>query len=43
MPVIYGWLMDNGHAQSVFVIAAAAALLAIMTVIVPDGRERDGR
>lgn len=42
MPVIYGWLMDNGHAQSVFVIAAAAALLAIVTVIVPDGRSRDG-
>jgi MFS family permease len=38
-PVIYGWLMDNGHAPSVFYLAAAAALLSIVTVIIPDGRK----
>jgi len=39
-PVIYGWLMDHGYGQGVFVMSAAAALLSIVTVIVPDGRQK---
>lgn len=37
-PVIYGWLMDGGHGNGVFFLSAAAALVAIAIVLIPDGR-----
>ena len=38
-PVVYGWLMDNGHGQGVFVVAGIFALMAMAVVLVPDGRK----
>lgn len=34
-PVVFGWLLDNGSAASVFYLSAAFALMAIVTVIIP--------
>jgi MFS family permease len=34
-PVVFGWLLDEGSAASVFYLSAVFALLAIVTVIVP--------
>ncbi len=38
-PVVYGWLMDNGHGQGVFVMAGIFALLAMAVVLIPDGKK----
>lgn len=38
-PVIYGWLMDHGHGQGVFVMAGVAALIAMAIVLVPDTKK----
>jgi len=35
-PVIYGWLMDQGYGQGVFIMAGVAALIAMAIVLVPD-------
>ena len=41
MPVVYGWFMDQGSGKAVFLIAAAFAILAVFTVILPF-RKRSG-
>ena len=41
MPVVYGWFMDKGSGKAVFLIAAAFAILAVVTVILPI-RKRSG-
>ena len=38
-PVIYGWLMDQGHGQGVFIMAGVAALIAMAIVLVPDTKK----
>lgn len=38
-PVVYGWLMDHGHGQGVFVMAGIFALMAMAVVLIPDGRK----
>ena len=39
MPVVYGWLMDSGLGYAVFIVSGVAALLAIVIVLIPDGRQ----
>jgi FSR family fosmidomycin resistance protein-like MFS transporter len=34
-PVVYGWLMDQGHGQGVFIMAGVAALIAMAIVLIP--------
>jgi FSR family fosmidomycin resistance protein-like MFS transporter len=34
-PVVYGWLMDQGHGQGVFIMAGVAALIATAIVLIP--------
>jgi MFS transporter, FSR family, fosmidomycin resistance protein len=38
-PVVYGWLMDHGHGQGVFIMAGIFALMAMAVVLIPDGRK----
>ena len=35
MPVVYGWFVDQGSGKAVFLIAAAFATLAVVTVLFP--------
>ena len=37
-PVLFGWLLDKGSADSVFYISAVFAILAIATVLVPSAK-----
>jgi FSR family fosmidomycin resistance protein-like MFS transporter len=32
-PIVFGWLMDDGHPQAIFLVVAACALIAILTVL----------
>jgi MFS family permease len=32
-PLLFGWLMDSGHPQAIFLLVAAASLLSIATVM----------
>ena len=41
MPVVYGWFMDQGSGKAVFLIAAAFAMLAVITVLFPI-KDRSG-
>jgi FSR family fosmidomycin resistance protein-like MFS transporter len=34
-PMVYGWLMDQGHGQGVFIMAGVAALIAMAIVLIP--------
>jgi FSR family fosmidomycin resistance protein-like MFS transporter len=34
-PMVYGWLMDQGHGQGVFIMAGVAALIATAIVLIP--------
>jgi MFS family permease len=38
-PVLFGWQLDNGSAESVFYTSAVFALLAIGTVLVPSTKQ----
>jgi MFS family permease len=31
-PLLFGWLLDNGHPQAIFMLVAVAALVSILTV-----------
>jgi MFS transporter, FSR family, fosmidomycin resistance protein len=31
-PLLFGWLLDGGHPQAIFMLVAAAALVSILTV-----------
>jgi FSR family fosmidomycin resistance protein-like MFS transporter len=32
-PLLFGWLMDDGHPQAIFLLVAAASLISIATVV----------
>jgi len=39
-PIIFGQLLDRGHAREVFFFMAACALASILTVAISTGRKR---
>ncbi len=42
-PIIFGQLLDHGHAREVFFFMAACALASILTVAISTGRKRAGQ
>jgi MFS family permease len=39
-PILYGWLLDNGSARNVFLVAIAFGIAAIPTVLVNAAQHR---
>lgn len=39
-PLLFGWLMDQGHPRAIFLVAAACSVLSIPTVLSFAGRQR---
>jgi MFS transporter, FSR family, fosmidomycin resistance protein len=37
-PLLFGWLLDGGHPQAIFMLVAAAALVSILTVFTGKAR-----
>jgi MFS family permease len=38
-PLLFGWLMDQGHPRAIFLLGAACSLLSIPTVLALGGRQ----
>jgi MFS family permease len=42
-PLLFGWLMDNGHPQAIFLLVAAASVVSIATVTVVGNQKSEIR